>query len=59
MEEATEMVLAEEMLCGPTEASSSISTLLQEDSSRTTGVNKWKVMVAPRFSSTHENIQFK
>jgi hypothetical protein len=58
MEEVTEMVSEEEM-CSPTEASSSISTLLLEDSSRTTGVNNWKVMVAPRFSATHEKMQFK
>ena len=51
MEELTEMVSAEEMLC--VEDSSSISTLLQVDSSTMTGVNTWKVMVSPTFPATH------
>ncbi len=52
MEELTEMVSAEEMLC--VEDSSSISTLLQVDSSTMTGVNTWKVMVSPTFPATHK-----
>jgi hypothetical protein len=50
MEELTEMVSAEEMSC--VEDSSSISTLLQVDSSTMTGVNTWKVMVSPTFPAT-------
>jgi len=38
MDEVMEIVSAEEMLSGPTEAPSSIMRVLQEDSSRT-GVN--------------------